>query len=190
MCMLEIIISVYMCKESRQAGDNPCGLLIVAQSPVVSNFLQTLGTAARRPPCPSSSPGVCPSSCLLQWWCHPAISSSDALFSFCHQLFSASGTFPMSSLFTSSDQNTGASASVLLMSIQDWFPLRWTDLISSLTRGSLSSLLQHQSSKASILWCLFTVQLSQPYVTTGKTIALTITDLCQQSNISAFQHTV
>ena len=135
MCMLEIIISVYMCKESRQAGDNPCGLLIVAQSPVVSNFLQTLGTAAHRPPCPSSSPGVCPSSCLLQWWCHPAISSSDALFSFCHQLFSASGTFPMSLLFTSSDQNTGASVSVLLMSIQDWFPLRWTDLISSLTRG-------------------------------------------------------
>ena len=94
-----------------------------------------LGTAARRPPCSSASPGVCPSSCLLHRWCRPAISSSDALFSFCHQLFSASGTFPMSSLFTSSDQNTGASASVLLMSIQDWFPLRWTDLISSLTRG-------------------------------------------------------
>ena len=62
------------------------------------------------------------------WPCHPDISSFDALFSFCPQSFSASGTFPMSQLFISGDQNTGvlASASVLPLSIQAWFLLRWT----------------------------------------------------------------
>ena len=55
----------------------------------------------------------CPSSCPLHWWCHPAISSSDALFSFCPQSSPTSGVFPMSQLFTSDDQNTGASASEL-----------------------------------------------------------------------------
>ena len=63
-----------------------------------------------RPPCPSPSPEVCPSSCPLHRWCHPAISSSVALFSFCLQFFPASGSFPMSHTFASEDQNTGASA--------------------------------------------------------------------------------
>jgi len=69
-------------------------------------------------------------------WCHPVISSSDTLF-FCPQSFPASGTFPMSQLFVSGDQNTGASASasVLPMSIQGWFPLRLTGLITSLFKG-------------------------------------------------------
>ena len=82
-------------------------------------------------PCSFPSPRVCPSSCPLHQWCHPAISSSDALFSFCPQSFPASRTFPMNQLFTSGDQNTGASssASVLPMSIQGWFPLRLTNLI-------------------------------------------------------------
>ena len=79
--------------------------------------------------------GVCPSSCPLHWWCHPAISSSDALFSFCPQSFPVSGTFPMSQLFESGGQNTGASASVLPTSIQGWFPLRFTGLISLLPKG-------------------------------------------------------
>ena len=115
-----VYISVYMCKEGRQAGDNPCGLLIVvAQLSIVSSFLQPCGLQPAGLPVPHRLPEVCPSSCLLHWWCHPAASSSDALFSFCHQSFSASGTFPMTSLFPSSDQNTGASASVVLMSIQD-----------------------------------------------------------------------
>ena len=79
---------------------------------------------------------VCPSSCPLHRLCHPTISSSDALFSFCLQSFPALGTFPISHLFTSGDQNTGASASisVLLMSIHGWFPLRLIGLISSLSR--------------------------------------------------------
>ena len=69
------------------------------------------GLQHARPPCPSPSPRVHPRSCSLHWWCRPAISSPDPLFSFCSQSFPASGTFPMSHLFTSEDQNTGASAS-------------------------------------------------------------------------------
>ena len=83
------------------------------------------------------SPGVCPSSCPLHWWCHPIISSSDALFSFCPQSFLSSGSFPMSWLFTSGGQNTEASdsASVFPMSIQGWFPIRLTGLISLQSKG-------------------------------------------------------
>ena len=76
----------------------------------------------------------------------------------------------------------------LPMNIQSWFPLGLTGLISLLSKG-LSSLLQHHSLKASILWCsaFFMVQFSHPYITIGKTIALTIwMDLCQQSDVSAF----
>ena len=89
-----------------------------------------------RPPCPSPSPGVCPSSCSLHQWCCPAISFSDALFS-CPPSFPASGTFPMNCLFTSDDQNTGASASasVLPGNIQSWSHLRLTGLISLLSEG-------------------------------------------------------
>ena len=83
----------------------------------------------------------------------------------------------MSQFFASGGQSIGvsASASVLPMNIQDWFSLGWTDLISLLFKGLLKSLLQHHSSKASILRCsaFFIVQLSYPYMTTGKTIALT-----------------
>ena len=76
-------------------------------------------------------------SCLLHWWCHPVISSSDALFSFCPQSFPSSETFPISQLFTSGDQNIGASplVSVLPMSIQGWFPLRLAGLISLVSKG-------------------------------------------------------
>ena len=84
----------------------------------------------------------------------------------------------MSWLFTSGGQSTGTSvsASVLPMNIQDRFPLGWTGLISLQSQGLAKSLLQHRSSKASIVQCsaFFTFQLSHPYMTTGKTIALTI----------------
>ena len=87
------------------------------------------------------------------------------------------GFFPVSWLFTSGGQNIGASAlaSVMSMNIQGWFPLGLTGLISLLSEG-LKSLLHHHNSKASILWhsAFFMVQLSCPYMTTGKTIALTI----------------
>ena len=118
---------------------------------------------------------VCPSSCPLNWWCYSTISSSVTLF-FCLQSFPASGSFPMSQQFTSGGQNIGVSAStsVLTMNTQDWSPLGWTGWISLQSKG-LSSHLQHHSSKASILRCsaFFIVQLSHPYMTTGKPIALT-----------------
>ena len=85
--------------------------------------------------CPSPSHRVCQSSCPLNWWCHPAISSSVVLFSFCFQSCPASGSFPTSRLFESGGQSIGASASVLQMSVQDWFSLRLTGLISFLSQG-------------------------------------------------------
>ena len=69
------------------------GLLLLFSCPVMSSSLWPHRLQQARPPCPSPSPGVCPSSCLLHCWCHPAISSSDALFSFCPQIFPASGLF-------------------------------------------------------------------------------------------------
>ena len=143
----------------------------------MSNSLQPHGLHRARLPCPPLSPGVCSNSCPLSQWCHPTISSSVVPFSSCFQSFPASGSFPMSQLFASGDQSITASAlaSVLPMNIQDWFPLGLTGLISLLSK-SLSVLLQHQNSKPSILWCsvFFTVHLSHPYITTGKTIVLTI----------------
>ena len=130
-----------------------------------------------RLPCPSPSPGACSNSCPSSWWCHPTISSSVVPFSSCPQSFPASGSFPISQFFASSGQRIGvsASASVLPMNIQDWFPLGWTGWIFLQVQGALKSLLQHHSSKASILRrsAFFMVQLSHPYMTTGKTRALT-----------------
>ena len=140
---------------------------------VVSNSLWPHGLHHDRPPYPSPTCGVYSNSCPLSWWCHPTISSSVVLFSSHLQSFPASGSFPVSQLFASGGQSIGvsASASILPMNIQDWFPLGWTGLISLLSKN----LFQHHSSKASILWCstFFIVQLSHPYMTTGKTIALT-----------------
>ena len=98
--------------------------------------LQHRGLQHSRLPCPSLSTGVCSDSCLLSGWCHPTISSSVAPFSSCPQSFPASGSFPVSQFFTSGGQNVGtwASASVLLMNIQVWFPLGLTGLISLLSK--------------------------------------------------------
>ena len=102
--------------------------------------------------------------------------SSVVPFSSCLQSFPASRSFQMSQFFTSGGRSIGvsASASVLPMNTQDWFPLGWTGWISLQSKG-LSSLLQYHSSKASILQCsvFFIAQLLHPYMTTGKTIALT-----------------
>jgi len=90
----------------------------------------TLGLYHTRFPCPLISLRVCSNSRPLSWWCHPTISSSAALFSFCLQTFPASGSFLVSQLISSDGQSTGASATVLLINTQDWFPLRLTSLIS------------------------------------------------------------
>ena len=97
------------------------------------------------------TPGACLNSCPLNWWCHPTISSPITPFSSCLQSFPASGSFPMNQFFPAGGQSTRASASVLPMNIQDWFSLGWTGLI--LQSRVFLSLLQHRSSKASILQC-------------------------------------
>ena len=132
------------------------------------------GLQHTRLPCPSLSPRVCSDSYPLSWWYYLTIWSSAALFSFCLLSFRVFGSFPMSWFFTSGSQNIGSSTSVLPMNIQGRFPLWLTSLISLLSRG-LSSLLQYHSLKSSVLQCLafFIVHLSHPYMTTGKTIALT-----------------
>ena len=109
-------------------------------------------------------------------WCHPTISSSVIPFFSYPQSFPVWGSFQMSQLFASGGQSFGVSAwkSVLPMNTQDWSPLGWTVWISLKSKG-LSRVFQHHSSKASVLLCstFFIVQLSHPYMTTGKTIALT-----------------
>ena len=90
-----------------------------------------------RLPCPTLSPRVCSNSCPLSQWCHPTISSSVAPFSSYPQSFPASRSFPVSQLFTSCGQSIRASASVLPMSIQGWFPLGLSGLVSLLSKGLL-----------------------------------------------------
>ena len=146
----------------------------VAQScPVLCNSMDCMQA---KPPYLSPTPGAYSNSCPLSQWCHPTISSSVIPFSSHLQSFPASGSFQISQFFTSGGQSIGASASISVLptNIQDWFPLGLTGLI-SLQSKELKSLLQHHSSKASILRrsAFFMVQLSHPYVTTGKTIALT-----------------
>ena len=144
----------------------------------MSDYLQPHRLQHARLPYPLPSPRVCSNSCPLSQWSSLTISASAALF-FCLQSFPASGSFPMSRLFTLGGQSVGASpsASVLPVNIQGWFPsfrVDWFDLLA--VRGTLKSLLQHHNSKASVLWhsAFFMVQLSHPYMTTEKTTALII----------------
>ena len=109
-------------------------LLLFSRS-VVSDSLWPHGQQCTRPPCPSPSPRVCSNSCASSQWGHPTIWSS--VIPFCPQSFPASGSFLMSQLFSSGGQSIGASASasVLLMNIQQWFSLEWTGLISLQSKG-------------------------------------------------------
>ena len=111
--------------------------MLLFSHPVVSVSLWPHRLQHTKPPFPSPSSRVCSSSCPLHQRCHPDISSSDALFSFSPQSFPASGTHPVSRLFTSDDQNTGTSvsASVFPVNIKDWSPLRLTGWISLLSKG-------------------------------------------------------
>ena len=99
---------------------------------LVSNSLRPHGLQHARPPCPSPTPGVRSNSYPSSRWCHPAISPSVVPFSSCLQSFPASGSFPMSQLFTWSGQSTGVSAlaSFLPKDTQDWSPLEWNGWIS------------------------------------------------------------
>ena len=143
---------------------------------VVSDSLRPHGMQHARLPCPIPIPGTCSNSCASSQWCHPPILSSVIPFSSCLQSFLASGSFPVSQFFVSGGQIIGASASASLLSMKSGlisFRMDWFDLLA--LQGSLKSLLQHNSSKASILWrsAFFMVQLSYPYVTIGQTIVLT-----------------
>ena len=104
---------------------------------VVSHCLRPYGLQHARPPCPSPTPRVYSNSCPLSWWYHPTISSAVIPFSSSLQSFPASGSFPVSQFFTSGGQSIGvsASATVLPMNIQDWFPLGWTGWISLQSKG-------------------------------------------------------
>ena len=126
---------------------------------VVSNSLRPHELQHARPPCPSPIPGVHPNSCPLSQWCHPTMSSSVILFSSCLESFPASGSFPMSQLFSSGGQSIGVSAStsVLPTNIQDWFPLGWTGWIFLQSKGlsrvfSNTTVQKHQSSVLSFLY--------------------------------------
>ena len=156
----------------------------------MSDSLRPHESQHTRPPCPSPTPAVHSNSHPSSRWCHPAISSSVVPFSSWPQSLPASESFPMTPLFSWGGQSTGVSAlaSFLPKKSQDWSPLEWTGWISLQCKGRVKSLLQHHSSKASILQCsaLFTVQLSHPYMTTGKTIALTRRTLVGKSDVSAF----
>ena len=141
-----------------------------------------------RPPCPSPTTGVYPNSCPLCRWCHPTISSSVIPFS-CPQSFPKSGFFSNESVlhirwpkYWSFSFNTSPSNEHQGLTS---FRMDWLDLLA--VQGTLKSLPQHHSSKASILWCsgFCMVQLSRPYMTTGKTVAgwKAETSLCQQRSV-------
>ena len=123
-------------------------VLLAVQVPLMSDSLWPHELQHARLPCLSPSPEVFPSSCSLHRWCHPTMPSSDALVSFCPPSFLASGTFPMSHLRASDDQNIGASAlaSVFPVNIQGWSPLRLIDFLA--VQGTSRSLFQHHSPKA------------------------------------------
>ena len=144
----------------------------------MSDCLWTHGLQHARPPCLSTTPGVYPNSWPLSQWCHPTISSSAIPFSSCFQSFPASGSFPMSQFFTSGGQSIGvsASASVLPMNIQDWYPLGWTVWISLLPKGlsrvfSNTTVQKHQFFRAQLY--LYSNSHIHTWMTTGKTKALT-----------------
>ena len=136
-----------------------CTLLF--SRPVVSDTLWPHGLQHALPPCPSPSPGVCTSSCSLHQWCGPAISSSDAVFSFCPQSFPESGTFPVSHLFAPDKGNTGASASASIfpVNIQGWSSLRLTGLI-LLSKGLLGVFSSNTVRRHQVFGILLSLQYS------------------------------
>ena len=127
-------------------------------------------------PCPSPTPRVYSNSCPLSWWCHPTISSSVIHFSSCLQSFPASGSSNESALRNRWPKYWSFSFNINPSNEHQGlisFRMDWLDLLA--VQGTLKSLLQHHSSKASIHrhWAFFIIQLSHPYITTAKIIALT-----------------
>ena len=146
------------------------------QSLVVSDSLWPCGLQNARPPCPSPTPRVYSNSCPSSQWCHPAISSSVVPFSSHLQSFPASGSFPETQFFPSGGQYWSfCFSSSPSNEYSGLISFRIDELDLFAVQGTLKSLLQYHSSKISILLrsAFFVVQLSHPYMTAGKTIALT-----------------
>ena len=129
------VVVIFLRLGSRYLNVYYCSLVQFSHS-VVSDSLWPHGLQHARLPCSLPTRGACSNSCPLSRWCYPTISSSINPFS-CLQCFPASGSFPIRQFFTSGSQSTGvsASASVLPMNIQDWFPLGLTGLISLPSKG-------------------------------------------------------
>ena len=154
-------------------------------SSVMSDSLRPHGLQQARPPCLSPTHGVHPNSCPLSWWCPPTISSSVVPFSSCLRSFPASGSYPMSQFFAwwpkywcfTFSISPSSEYSGLISYRMDWF-----DLLA--IQGTLKSLLQYHSSKASILWCsaFFIVQVSHPSMTTGSQMDLVYFQIPQLNN--------
>ena len=161
-CFLKLIYLFYLEDSSVQFSHS-----------VMSNSLRPHESQHARPPCPSLTPEVYPNSCPSSRWCHPAISSSVVPFSSCPQSLPASGSFPMSQLFSWGGPKYWSFSFSISPSNEHpgliSFRIDWLDLLA--VQGTLKSLLQHHSSKASIVWpsAFFPVQLSHPYMTRGKT---------------------
>ena len=154
----------------------------------VSDSLRPLESQHSRPPCSSPTPRVHSDSHPSSQWCLPAISSSVIPFSSCTQSLPASVFSNESTLCMRWPKYWSFSFSISPSNEHPGlipFRMDWLDLLA--VQGTLKSPLQHHSSNASILQCsaFFTVQLSHPYITTGKTIALTV-HFCWQSNVSTF----
>ena len=160
--------------------------------PVMSS-LRPHGLQHARLPCTSPSSRRCSNSCPLSRWCHPTISSTVVPFS-CLQYFSASGSFLMNWVFASVGQSIGASAStsVLPMNVQGWFSLGLIGSISLLSKGlsrvftSTTVWRNIDSSALSVFYCASLTYIQDYW----KNHSFDYTDLCRQSNVSAFQYTV
>ena len=154
-------------------------LLLLFSHQVVSDSLWPHGLQHTRLAYSSPSPGVCTNSCPLSWWCYPTILSSATPMSSCPQSLPPSESFPTSQLFASDGQSikVSASATVLPMDIQGWFPLGLTGLISLLSKGLsrvFSSTTVEKQQFFGTQPSLWSNSHIHPYMTTGKTIALTI----------------
>ena len=156
---------------------------------VMSNSLRPHGLQHARLPCSSPSLGACSDSCPLSWWCHPTLSSSVTLYSFCLQSLPASGSFPRSQLFASGGHSIGASASapVLPRRIQDWLPLRWTGLISLRSKGPSGVFFCTTVPERQFFGlCLLYGPALTPVRDYWKDNSLDYTDFCWQSDVFAF----